>query len=97
MAEAERASHSHKISAGAQAILKKAMKVLWPEIYELRRVDGVWIRWILQIHDEIILEFPEGYEAVLDPVVTDILCSTTKLRVPIKAKGKWAKQWSKLK
>jgi DNA polymerase-1 len=96
-AEAERASHSHKISSGAQSLIKKAMAVLWPWIEELRRADGVWIRWILQVYDELIFEFPEGYEVVLDPIIKEALCETTKLRVPVVAKGKWAKTWGKLK
>lgn len=96
-AEAERASHSHKISSGAQAILKKSMAALWPQIEDLRRRDGCYIRWILQVHDELIFEFDEGYEDVLDYIITEALCHTVKLRVPIKAKGKFARNWGKLK
>lgn len=96
-AEAERASHSHKISSGAQAILKKSMAAGWDTIRWLREADGVWIKWILQVHDELILEFEEGYEEVLDAIMQDVLCNTVRLRVPIKAKGKWSKTWGKLK
>ena len=97
MAESERASHSHRISSGAQAILKRAQARLWPVIDELRKADDVYIRWILQVYDELIFEFPAGYEVVLDPIITDIMCNTTQLKVPIKAKGKWSKTWGKLK
>lgn len=96
-AEHERASHSHRISSGAQAYIKIAMAKLWPVIEELRRDKPDSIRWWLQVHDELIFEFDEGLEGVLGAVVRDVLESAVKLKVPVKSSWKVAKNWSKLK
>lgn len=70
---------------------------MWPRIKELREADGVRIKWVLQVHDELIFEFEQGYEETLDTIIKEALCETVKLRVPIKAKGKWGKTWGELK
>lgn len=94
--EALRQSHSHKISSGAQAIMKLIMIELDKVIRQLRS-EGEYVRWVLQIHDEIILEFTQGLEAVLDPIITSIMAGTVKLRVPVSGKGNWGVRWGEIK
>lgn len=100
--EALRQTHSHKISSGAQAIMKKGMILLKPQIEEIRergKLNGsskhIW--WILQIHDELIFEFPEGQEKVLDVVIKAALCSAVRLKVPVLVGSSWNKKWGRLK
>lgn len=96
--EALRQTHSHKISAGAQAIMKLSMIKILEFLNELNldiAPERVW--WLLQIHDEIILEFPKGLETTLDPIIKSIMATTVKLSVPIKASGSWNERWGKLK
>lgn len=93
-AEAERQSHSFKISASAQGILKHAMRAIW----EWMRVQGEGIEPLLQIHDELLFEINDNPEckAEVDAAVTHFLCNTTKLRVPIRAKGATGPNWGSL-
>jgi uracil-DNA glycosylase family 4 len=106
--EALRQSHSHKISAGAQSILKKSMAVIWdrmPEVWEAwGGPDGDTpgcCEWLLQVHDEILGEFHScddqaTLESVMDGIVVDALVNTTKLSVPLGAKGGFGEDWAAL-
>ena len=91
--EAERQTHSHRIQGGAQGLIQRAMGALWPKL----RVYGDAVRFILQIHDELIFEAMEGLEEEIGPIVVNAMCNTTKLKVPIKSSGSWAKSWGQLK
>lgn len=92
--EAQRQTHSHKIQGGAQGLLQNAMGWLYPQI----RKFGDTIRWILQVHDELIIECLEGMEDVVGPIMVE---GMTKyggtLCVPITAAGNFACEWGKLK
>jgi len=96
-AEAERQSHSFKISASAQGVLKMAMAAIWAWWENdklLGRVDP-----LLQIHDEILTENDDDkqFKGYLDEGMNYFLCNTTKLRVPIKSKGSYGRDWGSLK
>lgn len=54
---------------------------------------------LLQVHDELLFEAEDSTEAIteLDFAVNHYLCNTTKLRVPIKAKGSTGPDWGSLK
>ena len=96
--EAERQSHSHRIQAGAQGLLKRAMAVIWGfnlEMYKAkRRVEP-----LIQIHDSLTYELEHDPELMeyWDAVMVNSMSNTTKLRVPMRANGKYAKSWGKLK
>lgn len=97
IAEAERAASSHKIQGGAQGMIQASMAWLKPRIREYVEA-GCNIRWILQIHDELILEFEDGlWDLVNDLVMEGLTEHSLKLSVPVKAKGNYAKTWGKLK
>lgn len=95
--EAERQSHSHKIQAGAQGIMKRAMAAIDQDITELQSA-GYHVWPLMQIHDELILEFEEGLESLLEPMVVDRLTRTTTLPsgVPLGAKGAYGQAWGEL-
>lgn len=95
--EAERQSHSHKIQAGAQGIMKRAMAAIDQDIHQLQS-DGYQVWPLMQIHDELILEFEEGLEVLLEPMVVDRLTRTTTLPsgVPLGAKGAYGRAWGEL-
>lgn len=97
-AEAERAASSHKIQGGAQGMIQTSMAWLKPYIRGLR-LAGADVWWILQIHDEIILEFEEDLWETLNDLVVEALTEHNGLQliVPVKAKGSSAKQWGHLK
>lgn len=96
---AERASSSHKISGGAQGMIQNSMRWLKPIIRDFQG-QGFDVHWQLQIHDEVILRADESLMPILDPIVTEALTEhhgVKNIRVPIKAKGHFAKTWGGLK
>lgn len=53
-AEAGRQSHSHKIQAGAQSIMKIGMDSVWREMLPYWWDKGLDIQPVLQIHDALM-------------------------------------------
>jgi uracil-DNA glycosylase family 4 len=94
--DAMRQSHSHKIQAGAQGLMKRAMIAVWEQLKSWRR-QGLDVECLLQIHDELIFEFQDGLFDLLDAGVVHAMATTTKWRVPVKAKGSQADNWGALK
>lgn len=95
-AEAERAASSMKIQGGAQGMLQKSMAWLKGYIRGLR-MAGEDVRWLLQIHDEILLMFREELWDTIDPLVREGLTEhSLKLIVPVKCSGTRHRKWSEL-
>jgi len=92
--EAERCSYVHKVQGGAQALLKRAMKVMWDG---LKHLDGV--EPLLQVHDEQIWEVrdEESLRELVDLTVIHAMTTTTKLRVPVEADGGFGDSWGSAK
>ena len=91
--EAERAAGNHPIQGGASDIVKLWMRQLWPKIQGIAEP-------LLQVHDELILEFDEGNFEVIDYLVKEALQEAVeplRLRVPIRCGGKAAQNWGELK
>jgi len=93
--EAERAAGNFVIQAGAADIMKLWMQKVWDRIK-----DGHLAEPLLQVHDELIMEFNEGDEEVMDWTMKDALREAVEplgLKVPIKCGGNFAKSWKELK
>ena len=95
-AEAIRQAGNHPIQAGAQGIIKLAMREVWKALEMLRR-EGVWVECLMQIHDELILEFEDGAEVLLDGMVKRALNESVQLRVPVESSSHFGQNWSELK
>jgi DNA polymerase-1 len=92
--EAERQTHSHAIQGGAQGHLQMVMGYLWRTL----RKYGDAVRFVLQIHDEIVLEVAQGLEEEVSVMVIDAMVNRgARLIVPIKSSGSYAGSWGKLK
>jgi uracil-DNA glycosylase family 4 len=99
VADAERAASSHKIQGGAQGMIQNSMAWLKGYVRALSQ-SGLDTRWLLQIHDEVVLLFPDGLWDTLDPIIVEGLTLHHRLKnplVPIKAKGSYAQVWGGLK
>jgi DNA polymerase-1 len=94
--EALRQSHSFKISASAQGIIKRAMAGIWKWLRECW-AEKLTIEPLLQIHDELLFEMNPEMWPIADAAIADMLCNTTALSVPIKAKGSMGANWGVLK
>jgi uracil-DNA glycosylase family 4 len=100
--EACRQSHSHKIQAGAQGYMKKAMAMIW---WWMKNVwwprGGRWaeVEPLLQIHDSLLFELPDDREIIeeVDNTVVMCLSQADELLVPMGAKGGTAHNWGDLK
>ena len=98
--EAERAAGNHPIQGTAADIVKLWMRQLW----KMLTAYGVNAKLIsdpvLQVHDELILEFDEGQEQLIDFMVKESLSEAVReleFTVPIRCGGKWATTWGQLK
>jgi DNA polymerase-1 len=97
--EAERAAGNHPIQGGASDIVKLWMRQLWPKIHGGLAAYAL-AEPLLQVHDELILEFDEGNFDVVDYMVREALREAVEplhLRVPISCGGKAAQNWGELK
>lgn len=91
--EARRQSHSHKIQGGAQGLLQNAMAHIYPRL----KVYGDAVRWILQIHDELIMEVLDGLQEEVNQIMIEGLTKHgAQLRVPVKSKGSYGPNWKLL-
>lgn len=93
--EAERQTHSHRIQGGAQGWIQNAMGWLWKEL----RPYGDAVRFILQVHDELLVEAVQGLEEEIGEILVEGLVNHggAKLKVPMRSSGSWALTWGKLK
>lgn len=94
--EAQRQTHSHRIQAGAQGWLQHAMAWMWKEA----RPFGDAVRFILQIHDSIMLEVADGLQEEVDTLMVAAMTGEgpgIHLDVPMRCKGAYAKSWGQMK
>lgn len=97
-AEAGRQSHSHIIQGSAQWMIQRAMSWLRPQVDALRDSSGMFARWILQIHDELIFCYDQRLQDIMHPLVIEALTEHSyKLRVPVEANGSYGLTWGVLK
>jgi uracil-DNA glycosylase family 4 len=94
--EALRQATALKFQAGAQGIEKRAMARLQRETFPKLRAAGYWVEPLVQIHDELVLEFDEDAWPVLHPMMIEALTTTSTMSVPIEAGGVMAKSWGEL-
>jgi uracil-DNA glycosylase family 4 len=96
-AEAGRQSHSHIIQGSAQWMIQRAMAWARPQINALRSATGWYIRWLLQIHDELIFTFPQVAWDVMNALVMEALTEHSyRLSVPVEANGAFGLTWGDL-
>lgn len=95
--EAIRAAGNYPIQGTASDIIKLWMKEAWKTLKTFRMDE---ICCLLQVHDELILEFPEGMEDFVNALMREALATAVSgldLRVPIRCSHKIAQDWGELK
>jgi DNA polymerase-1 len=89
----ERASINAPIQGSAADIIRRAMIRMEPELKKAR-IDA---DMLLQVHDELIFEVPEGTEEVAIPVIKRVMENAAepavRLTVPIQVDAHAAKNW----
>lgn len=97
--EALRQSSSHKISASAQGVIKRAMAVIWGEMRMVwKNMPEYRLEPLLQIHDSLLFEVTDDpeFKSWWSDTVEHLMTQTTTLKVPIRVKGGYASNWGKL-
>lgn len=96
--EAVRHYVSHKIQGGAQGLIQSSISWLKTEIRRLRTEMGIDVRWLLTIHDSLLLLTPEWAVDIVREVVEEGLTEHcgVRLRVPVRAESKPARTWGEL-
>src|SRR5690606_14720831 len=89
----ERASINAPIQGSAADIIRRAMIRMEPELQKA----GIEADMLLQVHDELIFEVPEGTEDQAIPVIKRVMETAAepavRLTVPIQVDAKAAKDW----
>lgn len=96
-AEAERFAFSTPIQEGAQTVMKTAEYHVWNDVILPLQREGHWIEPLVQIHDDLKLEFEEGLKDMMDPLMSWAMTETFEgLSVPLKTDGKFGPNWGEL-
>ncbi|MEJ5170942.1 MAG: DNA polymerase I [Fimbriimonadales bacterium] len=83
---AERQAVNAPIQGSSADLIKKAM------IDVDRLLEGRRTRLLLQVHDELVFEMPEGEEALIEPL-REAMQNAMRLNVPIEADVKLGPNW----
>lgn len=87
---AERAAINAPLQGTAADIMKKAMAKLPPALAKA----GLKGRILLQVHDELVLEVPEGEADETAKIARAVMEGVAKLDVPLEAEADWAHSWA---
>ncbi len=86
----ERTAVNTVIQGSAADLIKLAMLAVRRRIQR----EGLRARMLLQIHDELIFEFPEDAQDAIAAVVREEMSAVLSLRVPLKVDMKWGNNWA---
>jgi DNA polymerase-1 len=92
-AAGERAAINHPIQGTAADVIKIAMIRLAPRLAEA----GLKARLVLQVHDELLLEVPNGEVDRLVPILVDTMEGALALDVPLTVEVKSGPRWDEMK
>lgn len=94
--KAERDAGNFPIQAGAQWVIKRAMRRLWPTLKELR-ASGLPVDVLLQIHDDLLTQVPVRHARFVADIVREAMCAdSSKFKVPITASLKFGTSWGSM-
>jgi DNA polymerase I len=89
---AERAAINHPVQGTAADIIKIAM----PQLYNALRDGGYQARMLLQVHDELVLEVPQGELAAVARLTCQIMEGAYDLRAPLRVDLEGGPNWCDL-
>lgn len=81
------------IQGTAADLMKKAMLDIWEALGALRLKS----RMILQVHDELVFEVPEGEYQEMEKLVQEKMAGALALKVPLKVHLAWGINWAEAK
>ena len=88
-AYAERNAVNTPIQGTAADIIKNAMLLVDKELSE----KGLKCKLILQVHDELVFDVPEGENEILPPILKQVMENSSSLKVPMKVEISNGRNW----
>ena len=89
----ERVALNMPIQGTAADVMKLAMAAVWKRL----RAEKPRARLVLQVHDELIVECPEGEAEAVARLLEEEMEHVVRLRVPLTAEAHWGKNWLEAK
>jgi DNA polymerase-1 len=90
---AERMAINMPVQGTSADIIKVAMINLYLEM-EKRRLKS---KMMLQVHDELVFEVPDGEMSTMRKLVPEVMSSAVELSIPLKVDTKECKNWGEMK
>jgi DNA polymerase-1 len=87
---AERTAINTPIQGTAADMIKKAMI----RIHHRLDQEGLSARMLLQVHDELLFEVPEGERDALEALVREEMAGAEPLDVPLTVQTGWGRSWA---
>jgi DNA polymerase I-like protein with 3'-5' exonuclease and polymerase domains len=94
---AQREIGNMPVQSWAANIMKLVLLAAYKRVIVPMRRAGFDVRMLLTVHDSVLLEFPEGAEAMIDPLMKRVMRETVALSVPVSGDGRWGARWSDCK
>jgi DNA polymerase-1 len=91
------AGERQAMNAGIQGLAADIFKVALVRLDRALERDGLASRIVLQVHDEVILEVPEGERAAAGELTLDAMRHACELRVPLEVNVSWGANWADAK
>jgi len=90
--EALRQAGNMPIQGTAAEIMKIAMADVW-EFVKIWRKQGINVRPVLQVHDDLVSEVPDCFVDTYAPVIKFVMENAVTLKVPVIAEPEIGKSW----
>ncbi len=91
------AGERQAMNAGIQGLAADIFKVAVVRIDEALVAGGYDSRLILQVHDEVLVEVPDGERDAVGELVVDIMRNAADLDVPLEVNVAWGDTWADAK
>ncbi|MEZ5274690.1 MAG: DNA polymerase I [Ilumatobacteraceae bacterium] len=91
------AGERQAMNAGIQGLAADIFKVALVRIDQALDDAGVASRLVLQVHDEVLVEVPDGEHDAVGPLVLDLMRGAADLDVPLEVNAAWGHTWADAK
>lgn len=93
---AQRDAQAYGPQAGCRFYMKQVEYRVWIEVIKPLQHQGMYIEPILDIHDDLLLEFDMDLGSLLLPLIESMVADSFDTEIPITAKGSVGTKWSEI-
>jgi len=91
------AGERQAMNAGIQGLAADIFKVALVRVDAALEEGGYASRLVLQVHDEVLVEVPDGERDAVGPLVVDLMRGAVDLDVPLEVNVAWGTTWADAK